>query len=430
MTSFALRNARVPLSLLGDPPDGLTTDDEGLANVDIEIDAGRIAVIRRRGGNVGSGDRDLDGGQVWPCFADIHTHLDIGHIWTRAPNADGSFWTAAKAVANDRDANWSADDLRARMEFGLRCSYAHGSRAIRTHLQSPPGQAATTWGVFRELREEWRGRIDLQGVNLLMVEEFRDGKSDAIVDLVAESGGIVGAVIFMVPGMDDILDDIFRLASERSLDLDLHVDESLDLRDRTLRHVAEAARRNRFAGRIQCGHCCSLAVQPDDDADRTLDLVAEAGIAVVSLPMCNVFLMDREAGRTPRRRGVTLVREMAARGIAVSFASDNCRDPFYGYGDHDMLEVFTQAARIAHIDLPMGEWPRSVTATPIQVMGLDSPGLIAVGEPADLVLFNGRGYSELLSRPQNDRTVLRGGEAIDTTLPDYRELDNLLQGTG
>ena len=430
MTSFALRNARVPLSLLGDPPDGLTTDDEGLANVDIEIDAGRIAVIRRRGGNVGSGDRDLDGGQVWPCFADIHTHLDIGHIWTRAPNADGSFWTAAKAVANDRDANWSADDLRARMEFGLRCSYAHGTRAIRTHLQSPPGQAATTWGVFRELREEWRGRIDLQGVNLLMVEEFRDGKSDAIVDLVAESGGIVGAVIFMVPGMDDILDDIFRLASERSLDLDLHVDESLDLRDRTLRHVAEAARRNRFAGRIQCGHCCSLAVQPDDDADRTLDLVAEAGIAVVSLPMCNVFLMDREAGRTPRRRGVTLVREMAARGIAVSFASDNCRDPFYGYGDHDMLEVFTQAARIAHIDLPMGEWPRSVTATPIQVMGLDSPGLIAVGEPADLVLFNGRGYSELLSRPQSDRTVLRGGEAIDTTLPDYRELDNLLQGTG
>ncbi len=258
-----------------------------------------------------------------------------------------------------------------------------------------------------------------------MVEDYRDGKSDAIVDLVAESGGIVGAVIFMVPDIDDILDGIFRLAAERSLDLDLHVDESLDLRDRTLRHVAEAARRNRFAGRIQCGHCCSLAVQPEDDADRTLDLVAEAGISVVSLPMCNVYLMDREADRTPRRRGVTLVREMAARGIPVSFASDNCRDPFYGYGDHDMLEVFAQAARIAHIDLPMDDWPRSVTATPMEVMGLDGSGRIGAGEPADLVLFRGRGYSELLSRPQADRTVLRGGEAIDTTPPDYRELDRL-----
>ena len=363
MTSFALRNARVPLSLIAHPSEDLEVDAEGLARVDITIDADRIAAVRRPTGIVEPGDRDLDSGQAWPCFADVHTHLDIGHIWTRAPNPDGSFRTAAKAVANDRDANWTGDDLRARMEFGLRCAYAHGTRAIRTHLQSPPGQAETTWGVFRELREEWRGRIDLQGVNPLMVEEFRDGKSDAIVDLVARSGGIVGAVIFMVPDIDDILDDIFRLASERSLDLDLHVDESLDLRDRTLRHVAEAAGRNRFAGRIQCGHCCSLAVQSDADADRTLDLVAEAGIAVVSLPMCNVFLMDREAGRTPRRRGVTLVREMAARGIDVSFASDNCRDPFYGYGDHDMLEVFTQAARIAHIDLPMEDWPRSVTAT-------------------------------------------------------------------
>ena len=425
VTTFALRNARAPRALIADSHADLEVDAEGLARVDISIDAGRIAAIGRPVGVVEPGDRDLDGGQVWPCFADIHTHLDIGHIWTRAPNADGSFWTAANAVANDRDANWSADDLRARMEFGLRCAYAHGTRAIRTHLQSPPGQAATSWGVFRELREEWRGRIDLQGVNLLMVEEFRDGKSDAIVDLVAESGGIVGAVIFMVPDIDDILDGIFRLAADRSLDLDLHVDESLDLRDRTLRHVAEAARRNRFEGRIQCGHCCSLAVQPEDDADRTLDMVAEAGIAVVSLPMCNVFLMDREAGRTPRRRGVTLVREMAARGIPVSFASDNCRDPFYGYGDHDMLEVFAQAARIAHIDLPMEDWPRSVTATPIEVMELDGPGTIGVGAPADLVLFRGRGYSELLSRPQADRTVLRNGETIDTTLPDYRELDRL-----
>ena len=430
MTSFALRNARVPVSLLAGAADGPPADAEGLASVDIAIEAGRIAAVRRPAGVVEAGDRDLDGGQVWPCFADIHTHLDIGHIWTRSPNADGSFWTAAQAVGNDRDAHWSAADLRDRMAFGLKCSYAHGTRAIRTHLQSPPGQAETTWGVFRELREDWRGRIELQGVNLLMVEAFRDGASDAIVDLVARSGGIVGAVIFMIPDIDDVLDRIFRLASERALDLDLHVDESLDTRDKTLRHVAQAALRNRFPGRIQCGHCCSLAVQPADDVDRTLDLVAEAGIAVVSLPMCNIFLMDREPDRTPRRRGVTLVREMAARGIPVSFASDNCRDPFYGYGDHDMLEVFCQAARIAHIDLPMGDWPRSVTATPVGIMGLDSPGLIREGDPADLVLFRGRGYSELLSRPESGRAVLRGGAAIDTALPDYRELDRVFGRPG
>jgi cytosine deaminase len=46
--------------------------------------------------------------------------------------------------------------------------------------------------------------------------------------------------------------------------------------------------------------------------------------------------------------------------------------------------------------------------------------------PSDLVLFKERGYSELLSRPQADRVVLRAGRPIDTTPPDYRELDLLL----
>jgi cytosine deaminase len=59
-------------------------------------------------------------------------------------------------------------------------------------------------------------------------------------------------------------------------------------------------------------------------------------------------------------------------------------------------------------------------------MGLDHVGKIRIGEPADLVLFKARSYSELLSRPQSDRLVFRKGIAIDTTLPDYAELDDLL----
>jgi hypothetical protein len=32
--------------------------------------------------------------------------------------------------------------------------------------------------------------------------------------------------------------------------------------------------RNRFKGRVVCGHCCSLAVQPEEEICRTLDLCA------------------------------------------------------------------------------------------------------------------------------------------------------------
>jgi cytosine deaminase len=55
--------------------------------------------------------------------------------------------------------------------------------------------------------------------------------------------------------------------------------------------------------------------------------------------------------------------------------------------------------------------------------------MIGAGQTADLVLFGARSWTELLARPQADRTVLRSGQAIDRTLPDYRELDDLMRGT-
>ncbi|MGH6944276.1 MAG: cytosine deaminase, partial [Geminicoccaceae bacterium] len=283
-----------------------------------------------------------------------------------------------------------------------------------------------TWQVFRELRAAWAGRIELQAVALVLPEDMAGPFGEEIADLVAASGGVLGMVTFMVPGLDALLDRVIALAAARGLDLDFHVDETLDPSAASLRHIATATLRNGYAGRTLCGHCCSVSVQPGEQVERTLALVEEAGLAVVSLPMCNLYLQDRVPGRTPRRRGVALVHEMAARGIEVAFASDNCRDPFYAYGDHDVLEVFREAVRIAHLDRPMADWPRAVTRTPAAIMGLGERGRIAVGAPADLVLFRARSWSELLSRPQSDRIVLRAGRPIDATLPDHRELDELL----
>ena len=123
---------------------------------------------------------------------------------------------------------------------------------------------------------------------------------------------------------------------------------------------------------------------------------------------------------------MTLLHELAGAGVPVSVASDNCRDPFYAYGDQDMVEVFQSAVRIAQLDHPLGEWPRTIAATPAAVMGLRERGAIRVGLPADLVLFRARFWHEWLARRQSDRIVLRSGRAIDTTLPDYRELDGLV----
>lgn len=397
--------------------------------VDEPGDLTRIALTVDRGGISGGPGVpvDMGGAMVLPCFIDMHTHLDKGHIWPRSPNPDGTFMGALTTVGADRAARWTAGDVRARMDFSLRCAYAHGTRAIRTHLDSIPPQDAISFPVFREMREEWAGRIELQAACLIGAGDFStDGAFMQTANIVAESGGVLGMVTYPLPDIAERVRDFLAMAEARGLSADFHVDETLDPTSNTLRIIAEAVVETGFSAPVVVGHCCSVSAMTPDEALETLDLVAKAGLNVVSLPMCNLYLQDRHAGRTPRMRGITLVHEMRARGINVSFASDNTRDPFYAYGDMDMLEVLREATRIGHLDHSGPGWVQTALANPAKACGFAAPRLLP-GNPADLVIFRARDWNELYARPQFDRIVLRNGQQIDRRLPDYAELDALMR---
>lgn len=423
---YVIANATIPGVLLDDP--AAEPDAEGLCVADIGIAEGCIAVIAPAGALTEGPRLDLDRGMAWPAFVDMHTHIDKGHIWPRRPNPDRTFMGALDAVTADRAAHWSAEDVRRRMEFSLRAAYAHGTALLRTHLDSAAPQHRISWPVFAAMRERWAGRIELQAVSIVGIEAFRDpAYLDDLITTVAEHGGVFGAVTYMVPDLEHLVETVMLRAANRGLDLDFHVDETGDPTAHSLRVIADTALRTDFPGRIVAGHCCSLAVQPAAEAETTMERVAEAGIAVVSLPMCNMYLQDRGAGRTPRWRGVTLIHELMAHDVPVAVASDNTRDPFYAYGDLDMLEVFREAVRIIHLDHPVSSWASLVARAPAAIVGRDADhGVIGEGRDADLVLFRARTWTELLARPQADRTVIRNGGAIERTLPDYRELDDIV----
>ena len=422
---FALLGARMLTAHLPFAPERI--DRDGFARVDLRIEGGRFAEVLPAGAlQAGETPRvDLAGRIALPTFVDAHTHLDKAHIWRRAPNPTGDFIGALDAVAADRAANWTAADVALRMDFCLRTALAHGTSAIRTHIDSIGPQTRISWPALAEARERWRGRIELQAAPLFKINSALDPAHMADVEamLDAHGTGVLGAVTFMVPELRDGLVALFALAERKGWDLDFHVDESADPEARSLRVIAETTLERRFSGRILVGHCCSLAVQDDDERKRAIEASARAGLSVVSLPMCNLFLQDRQAGRTPRWRGVTALHELSDAGVNVMVASDNVRDPFYAYGDLDMLEVWREAVRILHLDYPFARWARAVREAPANAMGLQL-GSVRAGAPADLILTDARDFTQLFARPNADRIVLRDGRRAPPP-PDYAELADL-----
>lgn len=428
--SVTLRNARVPAAAMGRIGDG------ALEAVDIEIVDGRIAATRPAGSApVAGASHDMDQGLVLPAFVDIHTHLDKGQIWPRKENPDGTWLGALLAVANDRERLWAASDIERRFDFALRCAFAHGTAAIRTHLDSAPPQHEISWALFEQMRERWADRIELQAVSIVGPDTLvNPAELDAVARQVKASGGILGGSVAAYDRSKEAMLRVVEKAGELGLDLDLHTDETDDPAAHALLHLAEAVLETGYKGKVMAGHCCVLTVQDERTVRTTIDKAVEAGIAIVSLPMCNIYLQDRENGngdvRTPRRRGVTLLNEFKAAGAVVAIASDNTRDPFYAYGDLDGVEVLREGARILHFDHPQDQawdWVRAVGSAPAAHAGFRYRAVIEPGAPADLVLFRARTWTELNARPQMDRIVLRSGRAIDTTLPDYRELDDLME---
>ncbi|RUX98630.1 cytosine deaminase, partial [Mesorhizobium sp. M7A.F.Ca.CA.004.04.1.1] len=197
--SYHLANVRLHRSLA--PGLSAPFDADGFGLADIAVADGKISSITAHGRSADA--IDLAGRIILPCFVDCHTHIDKGHIWPRKPNPDGTFMGALNAAGADRVARWSAEDLARRMDFSLRCAYAHGTRALRTHIDSVAPQEEISWPVFETMREAWCGRIELQGACLLGIEGVRDKKwFDRLAKRVAAAKGVLGVVTYMVPDLE------------------------------------------------------------------------------------------------------------------------------------------------------------------------------------------------------------------------------------
>lgn len=282
----------------------------------------------------------LNGALVLPAFIEPHAHLDKTFTIQRSPAQQPGLLAAIAAMHQDR-AHWNAEDLQQRASQALRWAVEAGVGLLRTHIDWFSVDAPLAWQVIGDLHHPL---CSIERVALAPLTFFADA-SDAqhIAAQVATSGpgALLGGFIHSSNWDAQAFQHLMQAAELWQLDIDLHIDEELNVEAQGLRWLAHYLQQHPFSGAITCSHSCALSQQ--DDAQQILAVLAQHNVTLIALPLTNLLLQDAVPGRTPRLRGLTLVKEAQALGIPLLLGADNVQDAFCPFGSYDPLDTLFSA---------------------------------------------------------------------------------------
>lgn len=354
----------------------------------------------------GPDDVDLTGQVLLASFVEPHAHLDKALTASMVPNVTGDLLGAVAAMDVLRAVTTPADII-ARAEAALRIHLAYGTTHIRTHVNVLSDVGLEGLEALVEVRERWRGIIDLQLVALV-----NDTSGPLLRAALREGADVAGGCPHMEDDPDRAVAACLDAAGEAGVPIDLHTDETLDPAALSLETMADLVTRTGFPHPVAASHCVSLAVQPIARQHEIAAKVAAAGISVVALPQTNLFLQGRDHPvATPR--GLTALRPLLRAGVTVAAGGDNLRDPFHVVGRGDALEVAALMVTCGHLD--SAHALESVTSAPRAALGLP-PADLSPGTAADLVAMPGTDALDALGAAGVARTVWRDGRIVARTV--------------
>jgi cytosine deaminase len=365
---------------------------------------------------------DLSGQLVTPPLVEPHIHLDcVLTVGQPRPNVSGSLFEGI-AVWAERAKCLSVEDVRTRASQVLRWQLANGVQHVRSHVDvCDPDLRAVR--AMLELREEARGLVDLQLVAFPQqgIESFDGGR--ALMRRAVELGvDVVGAIPHFELTREDGVESVryaFALADEFGLRVDIHCDETDDDHSRFVEvMVAETIRRG-MSGRVTASHTTAMHSYNQAYASRLITNIARAGLHMVTNPLDNAVLQGRfDTG--PIRRGHTRVKELQAAGVNVCIGHDSVMDPWYPLGYGDPLQAAFVLAHLGHMsgDAELRRLIDMITVNPAEALGVpDYPRGLAMGDPADLVVYEAPSEMDALRLVAPRTLVLRAGRVVARSRP-------------
>jgi cytosine deaminase len=389
-TDIVFRNARLA--------DGRT--------VEIGVTDGRITAVSTDGYAESLPDPivDLGGRLVLPGFVDGHIHLDKGFIgddWRSHRPCTGGF-DVRERVAFEKEALATARPVPERAAAMIELCVSRGTTHMRSHVDIDPDACLRNLEAVAAVRAAHRDKVSIQIVAFPQSGIVTaPGTGDLLEDAVRNGADLIGGLD--PAGFDgDIeghLDVVFGIAERHGVGVDIHLHDPDMLGVFELGEIARRTKALSLGGRVTVSHAYALGQVPTSIARRTADLLAGAGVAIMtnapgSMPFPPVLLL-REAG------------------VTVFSGNDNIRDSWWPYGDGDMLEramivgyrsgFYTDEELIVAFDM--------ITSSAARALGLDEYGIIP-GGAADFVVLDAQHAPEAVVARPKPREVYKAGRLV------------------
>ena len=202
------------------------------------------------------------------------------------------------------------------------------------------------------------------------------------------------------------LDIVFGIAERHGVGIDIHLHDG---GMQGISEIEEIARRTKaigLGGKVTISHAYALGEVSSDAVQRTAQLLAEAGVAILTT--------------APGARAFPPVLLLRDAGVNVFSGNDNIRDSWWPYGDGDLLEraMLVGYRSGFNTDEQLAVALEMVTANGARALGLAGYGL-TVGGAADFLVLDARHVQEaVVARPKprdvykNGRLVARAGSIV------------------
>lgn len=362
------------------------------------------------------------GRAVLPSFVEPHLHLDKALLDARMPNLEGTLAGAIK-VTGALKSEFTVEDCIDRARQVLDMAIANGTGVIRAHPDVDPIAHLVGADAMFALREEYKGRIDLQIVAFPQEGIVKaPGEVELLEEALRKGADVVGGCTYNEPTLEQCLehiDIVFDLAEKYDVPVDMHCDFQVDTSDpryALVEHIADVTIARGMQGKVSLGHMTSLGGLSGQHRIQVWDKIRTAGLNIVVLPFTDMHLNARDDDFGVRR-GIAPVTLMWDVGINVGISSNNVRNAFTPFGNADIMDVALFLAQVGHMGSPsqFQHLLDTITYKNAGIVGISDGYGLKVGDRADLmVLDNHDPVDALLSRSVRS-VVVKGGRVVART---------------